>query len=65
MRHCASLLDSASRAVSNRDKRRAAPPATQSIDWALVGIRLGLLPGLVLLCATFAARTFGTTQRSM
>jgi ABC-2 type transport system permease protein len=39
--------------------------AMQKIDWGLVGSRIGLLVALVLLCATFATRAFGTYQRSL
>jgi ABC-2 type transport system permease protein len=39
--------------------------ATQSLDWGLVASRVGLLVALVLLCATFATRAFGTYQRSL
>jgi hypothetical protein len=37
----------------------------QHIDWGLVGSRIGLLVVLVVLCATFATRAFGTYQRSL
>jgi ABC-2 type transport system permease protein len=39
--------------------------AMQKIDWTLLGTRLGLLIALVLICATFATRAFGTYQRSL
>jgi ABC-2 type transport system permease protein len=39
--------------------------AMQHIDWGLVGTRIGLLVALVVLCATFATRAFGTYQRSL
>jgi ABC-2 type transport system permease protein len=39
--------------------------ATGKIDWGLVGSRVGLLVILVLACATFATRAFGTYQRSL
>jgi ABC-2 type transport system permease protein len=39
--------------------------AMQHIDWGLVGSRIGLLVALVVLCATFATRAFGTYQRSL
>ena len=39
--------------------------ATGKIDWGLVGSRIGLLVILVLACATFATRAFGTYQRSL
>jgi ABC-2 type transport system permease protein len=39
--------------------------AMGKIDWGLVGSRVGLLAILVLVCATFATRAFGTYQRSL
>jgi ABC-2 type transport system permease protein len=39
--------------------------AMQKLDWGLVGSRVGLLVALVVLCATFATRAFGTYQRSL
>jgi ABC-2 type transport system permease protein len=39
--------------------------AMQKIDWGLVGTRIGLLVALVVLCAAFATRAFGTYQRSL
>jgi ABC-2 type transport system permease protein len=39
--------------------------AMGKIDWGLVGTRVGLLAALVLVCATFATRAFGTYQRSL
>jgi ABC-2 type transport system permease protein len=39
--------------------------AMQKIDWGLVGSRIGLLVALVVLCAWFATRAFGTYQRSL
>jgi ABC-2 type transport system permease protein len=39
--------------------------AMGKIDWGLVGSRVGLLAILVLACATFATRAFGTYQRSL
>jgi ABC-2 type transport system permease protein len=39
--------------------------AMGKIDWGLVGSRVGLLVILVLFCATFATRAFGTYQRSL
>jgi ABC-2 type transport system permease protein len=39
--------------------------AMQHIDWGLVASRIGLLVALVVLCATFATRAFGTYQRSL
>jgi ABC-2 type transport system permease protein len=39
--------------------------AMQHIDWGLVGTRIGLLVALVVLCATFATRAFGTYQRAL
>src|SRR5512133_1708186 len=38
--------------------------AMGSMDWGLVLSRLGLLTALVVLCAAFATRAFGTYQRS-
>jgi ABC-2 type transport system permease protein len=35
------------------------------IDWGLVGSRVGLLAALLLVCAGFATRAFGTYQRSL
>jgi hypothetical protein len=37
----------------------------QKIDWGLVGSRIGLLVALVVACAAFATRAFGTYQRSL
>jgi len=39
--------------------------AMQKIDWGLVGSRIGLLVALVVVCAAFATRAFGTYQRSL
>jgi ABC-2 type transport system permease protein len=39
--------------------------AMQKIDWGLVASRVGLLAALVVLCAAFATRAFGTYQRSL
>jgi ABC-2 type transport system permease protein len=39
--------------------------AMQKLDWGLVGSRVGMLAALVVLCATFATRAFGTYQRSL
>jgi len=39
--------------------------AMQKIDWGLVGSRVGLLAALVVLCAAFATRAFGSYQRSL
>jgi ABC-2 type transport system permease protein len=39
--------------------------AMEKIDWGLVGSRIGLLVALVVLCAWFATRAFGTYQRSL
>ena len=39
--------------------------AIQQTDWGLVAIRVGLLAGLALVCATFAARAFTHYQRSL
>jgi len=38
---------------------------TGGIDWGLVAGRVGLLCALVVLCAWFATRAFGTYQRSL
>jgi ABC-2 type transport system permease protein len=35
------------------------------IDWGLVGSRAGLLAALLVICAGFATRAFGTYQRSL
>jgi ABC-2 type transport system permease protein len=39
--------------------------AMSEMDWGLVAGRVGLLAGLVVLCAWFATRAFGTYQRSL
>jgi ABC-2 type transport system permease protein len=39
--------------------------AMEKIDWGLVGSRIGLLVALVVVCAAFATRAFGTYQRSL
>ena len=39
--------------------------AMQQISWGTVGLRLGLLSALVLLCAALATRAFGSYQRSL
>jgi ABC-2 type transport system permease protein len=39
--------------------------AMEKIDWGLVASRVGLLLGLVVLCAWFATRAFATYQRSL
>ncbi|HEX4108212.1 MAG TPA: ABC transporter permease [Solirubrobacteraceae bacterium] len=39
--------------------------AMQHIDWGLVGLRLGLLCALVLVCGWFATRAFSSYQRSL
>jgi ABC-2 type transport system permease protein len=39
--------------------------AMSDIDWGLVASRIGLLTALVVLCAYFATRAFGTYQRSL
>jgi ABC-2 type transport system permease protein len=39
--------------------------AMSEMDWGLVAGRVGLLTGLVVLCAWFATRAFGTYQRSL
>ncbi len=38
---------------------------TQSFDWGLVGLRVGLLAALMALAAFFATRAFGVYQRSL
>ena len=38
---------------------------TGHLDWGLVGPRLGLLAVLLVVCATFATRAFGSYQRSL
>jgi ABC-2 type transport system permease protein len=38
---------------------------TQSFDWGLVGLRLGLLAALCALAAFLATRAFGVYQRSL
>ena len=38
---------------------------TSHTDWGLVASRLGLLVGLLVVCAWFATRAFGTYQRSL
>ncbi len=35
------------------------------VDWGLVGLRLGLLVALLVACAAFATRAFGSYQRSL
>ena len=42
-----------------------ASAAMQKLDWGVVARRVGLLVALVVLCATFATRAFGTYQRSL
>jgi ABC-2 type transport system permease protein len=39
--------------------------AMSEMDWGLVAGRVGLLAALVVLCAWFATRAFGTYQRSL
>jgi ABC-2 type transport system permease protein len=39
--------------------------AMSELDWGLVASRVGLLAALVVLCAWFATRAFGTYQRSL
>jgi ABC-2 type transport system permease protein len=39
--------------------------AMGDLDWGLVASRIGLLTALVVVCATFATRAFGTYQRSL
>jgi ABC-2 type transport system permease protein len=39
--------------------------AMEKIDWGVVGSRIGLLVALVVVCAAFATRAFGTYQRSL
>ena len=39
--------------------------ATGSLDWSLVAGRVGLLAALVVVCAWFATRAFGSYQRSL
>jgi ABC-2 type transport system permease protein len=39
--------------------------AIQQTDWGLVALRVGLLAGLALVCATFATRAFTHYQRSL
>jgi ABC-2 type transport system permease protein len=39
--------------------------AMEKIDWGLVASRFGLLVALVLVCAAFAVRAFGSYQRSL
>jgi ABC-2 type transport system permease protein len=38
---------------------------TGHVDWGLVGSRLGMLTALLVLCAVFATRAFGSYQRSL
>jgi ABC-2 type transport system permease protein len=38
---------------------------TAHVDWGLVGSRVGLLAALLVVCAAFATRAFGTYQRSL
>jgi hypothetical protein len=35
------------------------------MDWGLVAGRVGLLTALLVVCAAFATRAFGTYQRSL
>jgi ABC-2 type transport system permease protein len=39
--------------------------AMSDMDWGLVAGRIGLLTALLVVCATFATRAFGTYQRSL
>jgi ABC-2 type transport system permease protein len=39
--------------------------AMSDIDWGLVASRVGLLTALLIVCAAFATRAFGTYQRSL
>jgi ABC-2 type transport system permease protein len=39
--------------------------AMGQLDWGLIAGRVGLLTALVVICATFATRAFGTYQRSL
>jgi ABC-2 type transport system permease protein len=39
--------------------------AMEKIDWGLVASRIGLLAALVVVCAWFATRAFGSYQRSL
>jgi ABC-2 type transport system permease protein len=39
--------------------------ASADVDWASVGLRAGLLTGLLLVCSTLATRALGVYQRSV